>query len=269
MQLRMSLPISARLCSLRIVQPMANTGWMSGGCLPLGRRGQILGPQKGWQKACEAWPVASNSFPKGKEDGCGCGQTSSDSASTGNGGMGIQLAKRMRNMSDAAEAFPFIAIEAEVPPAMVTPCQKFDTYLAYNYAMLMWNVNMHRALKISFALSDDHGRHPNGVSTWRFNFAWDPAKDFFSEVLYFTAKTKVMKSCIRSAAISQGCDFSILFYLFGSWSMVSSLAHWSKRLRSSLGAQYLKHIRDAFIFVVHRRPSQRLTWYFGKPESII
>mmetsp|Transcript_36314 Transcript_36314/g.78305 ORF Transcript_36314/g.78305 Transcript_36314/m.78305 type:complete len:203 (+) Transcript_36314:76-684(+) len=179
------------------------------------------------------------------------------------------LQNELRNMSDAAEAFPFIAIEAEVPPAMVTPCQKFDTYLAYNYAMLMWNVNMHRALKISFALSDDHGRHPNGVSTWRFNFAWDPAKDFFSEVLYFTAKTKVMKSCIRSAAISQGCDFSILFYLFGSWSMVSSLAHWSKRLRSSLGAQYLKHIRDAFIFVVHRRPSQRLTWYFGKPESII
>lgn len=91
------------------------------------------------------------------------------------------LKEEVRNMSDAAEAFPFIAIEAHVPSAVASPCGPFRTYLEYNYSMMKCNVDLNHALNISFSLSDANGQRPKGVSTWRFNFLFDPQKDFFAQ----------------------------------------------------------------------------------------
>jgi len=41
------------------------------------------------------------------------------------------------------------------------------------------NVDLNRALQISLTLSDAKGNRPKGVSTWRFNFDFNPNKDFF------------------------------------------------------------------------------------------
>ncbi|CAJ1364094.1 unnamed protein product [Effrenium voratum] len=47
--------------------------------------------------------------------------------------------------------------------------------------MMKCNVDLNHALNISFSLSDAKGARPKGVSTWRFNFLFDPHKDFFAQ----------------------------------------------------------------------------------------
>eukprot|EP00434_Breviolum_minutum_P036865 symbB.v1.2.032678.t1/scaffold3946.1/size47719/2 len=89
----------------------------------------------------------------------------------------------VRNMSDLAETYSCVAIEVDFC-TMLSPTGPFDTHLAYNYSMIKWNVDLGRALNISFSLSDATGQRPEGVSTWRFNFLLDlldPQIDFLAQ----------------------------------------------------------------------------------------
>jgi len=82
-------------------------------------------------------------------------------------------------LSDAAETYPHVAIEVLVPKVVASPTGPFGDYLEYNYQMMKCNVDLNRALQISLTLSDSKGTRPKGVSTWRFNFSFNPNKDFF------------------------------------------------------------------------------------------
>merc|ERR1712113_610834 len=56
--------------------------------------------------------------------------------------------------------------------------------------MLRCNVDLTRALQISFTLADAKGNLSKGVTTWRFNFMFDPNTDFFvQESLDLFSKT--------------------------------------------------------------------------------
>jgi len=91
------------------------------------------------------------------------------------------LKDEVRNMSDLAETYSCVAIEAHVPTRVARPTGPFGSYLEYNYSMMKCNVDLNHALNISFSLSDARGQRPKGVSTWRFNFLFDPQKDFFAQ----------------------------------------------------------------------------------------
>ena len=70
---------------------------------------------------------------------------------------------------------PTLAWLARVPGCIVKPTGPFSSYFQYNYSVLRANVEMHHALSITFAVSDQYGRRPQGVSAWRFNFQIGPS----------------------------------------------------------------------------------------------
>lgn len=90
------------------------------------------------------------------------------------------LEDEMCNLRDCAEVYPHVAIEVLVPKVVASPTGPFGEYLEYNYQMMRCNVDLNRALQISLTLADAKGNRPKGVSgTWRFNFDYNPNKDFF------------------------------------------------------------------------------------------
>lgn len=93
------------------------------------------------------------------------------------------LEHEMCNIRETAESYPHVALEVLLPKIVAQPTGPFGDYLEYNYQMMRCNVDLTRALQISLTLSDAKGNRPRGISTWRFNFDFNPNRDFFQESL--------------------------------------------------------------------------------------
>lgn len=81
-------------------------------------------------------------------------------------------------IQDLVESYPYLAMDTLLPGVVVQPTGPFDSYVEYNYQTLKCNVDLTRCLQISITLADADGVRPKGISTWRFNFAYDACKDF-------------------------------------------------------------------------------------------
>lgn len=89
--------------------------------------------------------------------------------------------EEMCSMRDAAEQYQYVALEVLAPRMVASPAGPFGDYFEYNYQMMRCNVDLTRALQVSLTLSDAKGNRPKGVSTWRFNFHFNPTKDFLTQ----------------------------------------------------------------------------------------
>jgi len=89
------------------------------------------------------------------------------------------LEEEMANIRDAVETYSHVAAEVLLPKVVAEPMGPFGDYSEYNYQVLRCNIDLTRALQISLTLSDAKGNRPKGTSTWRFNFDYNPNRDFF------------------------------------------------------------------------------------------
>ena len=85
------------------------------------------------------------------------------------------LRQEIWNLCAYATSYPCVAVEARVPECIVELTGPFSSCFQYNYSVLRANVEMHHALSITLAVSDQYGRRPQGVSAWRFNFQIGPS----------------------------------------------------------------------------------------------
>lgn len=91
------------------------------------------------------------------------------------------LEDEMAKIQDHIESFQFISLDTLLPGIVARPTGPFENYADYNYHTLRSNVDLTRAIQISLTLSDENGTRPTGISTWRFNIAFDAAKDLFGQ----------------------------------------------------------------------------------------
>jgi len=100
------------------------------------------------------------------------------------------LEEEMTNLRDTAETYQHVVAEVLMPKVVASPTGPFGDYSEYNYQMLRCNVDLTRALQITLTLSDAKGSRPKGTSSWRFNFVYNPNKDFIlQETLDQLART--------------------------------------------------------------------------------
>jgi len=86
----------------------------------------------------------------------------------------------MTKLRDVAEHYPVIAMDTLLPGTVARPIGPFGSYADYNYQTLKCNVDLTRVIQIGLMLYDSAGHRPKGISTWRFNFAFDAGEDQFS-----------------------------------------------------------------------------------------
>jgi len=92
------------------------------------------------------------------------------------------LEEEMARIQDQIESFQFISLDTLLPGIVAQPTGPFESYADYNYQTLRSNVDLTRALQICFTLSDESGIRPKGLSSWRFNIAFDASKDLLGQV---------------------------------------------------------------------------------------
>lgn len=93
------------------------------------------------------------------------------------------LEDEIERIQAALEDFSHVAMDTLLPGIVARPTGPFDAYAHYNYQTLKSNVDLTRALQISFTICDDKGNRPKGISTWRFNFTFDASKDLLVQEL--------------------------------------------------------------------------------------
>jgi len=93
------------------------------------------------------------------------------------------LEDEIERIQSSLEGFSHVAMDTLLPGIVARPTGPFDAYAHYNYQTLKSNVDLTRALQISFTICDDKGNRPKGISTWRFNFMFDASKDLLVQEL--------------------------------------------------------------------------------------
>lgn len=93
------------------------------------------------------------------------------------------LEQEIEKIQEVAEDYQHIAMDAVLPGIVAHPTGPFGDYVGYNYQTLRCNVDLTRAIQIGMTLSDADGNQPEGISTWRFNFAFDAEQDMISPEL--------------------------------------------------------------------------------------
>lgn len=91
------------------------------------------------------------------------------------------LEEEMTRMRDVAETYQHVAMDTQFPGIVARPTGPFNDYVEYNYQTLKCNVDLTRVIQIGFTFSDAKGNRPKGISTWRFNFAFNAGKDLFAQ----------------------------------------------------------------------------------------
>jgi len=93
------------------------------------------------------------------------------------------LEDEISRMADVAEMYQHVSMDTQFPGILARPCGPFSDYTEYNYQTLKWNVELTKVIQIGFTFSDSRGNRPKGISTWRFNFAFDcgPHGDLYSQ----------------------------------------------------------------------------------------
>jgi CCR4-NOT transcription complex subunit 7/8 len=91
------------------------------------------------------------------------------------------LEDEITRLRDAVESHPFVGMDTLLPGIVARPTGPFGDYADYNYQTLKSNVDLTRALQISFTVCDSKGAKPKGISTWRFNFAFDTTRDLLGQ----------------------------------------------------------------------------------------
>lgn len=84
-------------------------------------------------------------------------------------------------MQDVAEVYQHVAMDTQFPGIVARPTGPFDDYADYNYQMLQNNVDLTRVIQIGVTFSDARGNRPKGISTWRFNFAFNVVRDLYAK----------------------------------------------------------------------------------------
>jgi len=82
---------------------------------------------------------------------------------------------------DVAEHYDHVAMDSQFPGIVARPTGPFSDYALYNYQTLKCNVELTRVLQVGITVSDAKGNRPKGVSTWRFNFKFNPTRDLFAQ----------------------------------------------------------------------------------------
>eukprot|EP00747_Dinoflagellata_sp_TGD_P167328 gnl/TRDRNA2_/TRDRNA2_191506_c0_seq1.p1 gnl/TRDRNA2_/TRDRNA2_191506_c0~~gnl/TRDRNA2_/TRDRNA2_191506_c0_seq1.p1 ORF type:complete len:249 (-),score=25.96 gnl/TRDRNA2_/TRDRNA2_191506_c0_seq1:87-833(-) len=90
------------------------------------------------------------------------------------------LEEEMEKMRDIAEAYPHVSMETQFSGIVARPTGPFRSYTEYNYQTLKCNVDLSRVIQISLTFSDAKGNRPKGISTWRYNFSFNAAKDLYA-----------------------------------------------------------------------------------------
>mmetsp|Transcript_83700 Transcript_83700/g.233429 ORF Transcript_83700/g.233429 Transcript_83700/m.233429 type:complete len:344 (-) Transcript_83700:190-1221(-) len=91
------------------------------------------------------------------------------------------LEDEMMRMSDVAETYQHVAMDTQFPGIVARPTGPFSDYADYNYQTLKCNVDLTRVIQIGMTFSDAKGNRPKGISTWRFNFAFNAGRDLFAQ----------------------------------------------------------------------------------------
>lgn len=84
-------------------------------------------------------------------------------------------------MRDVAEIYHHVAMDTQFPGIVAWPTGPFSDYSDFNYQTLKCNVDLTRVIQIGMTFSDAKGNRPKGISTWRFNFCFNAARDLYAQ----------------------------------------------------------------------------------------
>jgi hypothetical protein len=91
------------------------------------------------------------------------------------------LEDEIAKIRDQVEDYQHVGMDTLLPGIVARPTGPFGDYGDYNYQTLKSNVDLTRALQISFTICDAKGARPKGICTWRFNFAFDAGRDLLGQ----------------------------------------------------------------------------------------
>jgi len=86
----------------------------------------------------------------------------------------------MRNLREAIEIYPYIALDTEFPGVVARPIGSFKTSSDYHYQTMRCNVDLLRIIQVGLTLVDEDGNSPGDVCTWQFNFRFSLSEDMFA-----------------------------------------------------------------------------------------
>jgi len=90
------------------------------------------------------------------------------------------LEAEMREIRDAIEKYPYIAMDTEFPGVVARPIGSFKTSSDYHYQTMRCNVDLLKIIQIGITLCDDEGHFSEDVCSWQFNFQFDIQEDMYS-----------------------------------------------------------------------------------------
>ena len=86
------------------------------------------------------------------------------------------LEEELGKISTMAKKFPYIAMDTEFPGIVYQPEGYNYKDKTHAYSYLKANVDNLELIQIGLTLSNEKGELPSGVSTWQFNFKFDPTR---------------------------------------------------------------------------------------------
>ncbi|KAJ2931855.1 hypothetical protein H1R20_g5237, partial [Candolleomyces eurysporus] len=86
----------------------------------------------------------------------------------------------MRNIREAIDKYPYIAMDTEFPGVVARPIGSFKTSSDYHYQTMRCNVDLLKIIQVGITLADEEGHNPPDCSTWQFNFKFSLGEDLYA-----------------------------------------------------------------------------------------
>ena len=87
------------------------------------------------------------------------------------------LKEEIDKISELLEDYPYVSMDTEFPGVIARPFGDFKTKENKEYQLMRLNVDFLKIIQIGITLGDGHGNQPKPVSTWQFNFKFNPKED--------------------------------------------------------------------------------------------
>ncbi|KAJ3546428.1 hypothetical protein NMY22_g2053 [Coprinellus aureogranulatus] len=86
----------------------------------------------------------------------------------------------MRNIREAIDRYPYIAMDTEFPGVVARPIGAFKSASEHHYQTMRCNVDLLKIIQVGITLADEDGQGPPDCSTWQFNFKFSLGEDMYA-----------------------------------------------------------------------------------------
>lgn len=91
------------------------------------------------------------------------------------------LDREFEHIRTVVQTYKYVAMDTEFPGVVARPVGEFRSASDYEYQLRRCNVDHLKMIQLGVSFFDEHGRQPQPITTWQFNFRFNLGEDMYAQ----------------------------------------------------------------------------------------